>query len=90
MIPPLVIERPQVRLTKAQPLAILSDCKRAALKAGVSLQFWVEFRATFDACLSPDCEPEEMEKALLVVEERFDVTKAEGFSLEVPTKAKDE
>ena len=78
---PLVIERPALRLWKGEPITILSDAKKAALKAGVSLAWWVEFSTTARACLTADCAPEEMAKFLDVVRERFDCTEAPGFTL---------
>ena len=90
MTPPLVIERPKLRLWKGEPITILGDAKRAALKAGVSLAWWCDFSETARACLTADCEPEELALFLTVVRERFDCTEAPGFSLAVPTKAKDE
>ena len=90
MTPPLVIERPKLRLWKGEPITILGDAKKAAIKAGVSLLWWEEFSKTAWACLTADCEPEELEAFLRVVEERFEVTKSEGFTLHLPTKAKDE
>ena len=82
----LVIERPKLRLWKGEPITILGDAKKAALKAGVSLAWWVEFSTTARACLTADCAPEEMAKFLDVVRERFDTTEAPGFTLAVPTR----
>ena len=86
MTTPLVIERPALRLWSGKPVVILGDAKKAALKAGVSLAWWVEFSTTFRACLTPDCLPEEMAKSLEVVKERFVVTMADGFTLDLPKK----
>ena len=66
--------RPPLRLTSIEPIKVLAQCKAAALKADVSLAWWVEFSATARACLTPDCEAVELEKFLDVVRERFDVT----------------
>lgn len=68
------IPRPSVRITSMEPLKVLQQCKKAALAADVSLAFWVEFTATAWACLTPDCEPEEIAKFMDVVRERFHVT----------------
>ncbi len=67
--------RPPVRLTSEEPIKVLAQCKAAALKADVSLAWWVEFSSTARACLTADCEPEEMAKFLDVVAERFHVIK---------------
>jgi hypothetical protein len=65
--------KPRVRLTTTEPIKVLADCKRAALKANWLLSEWVEFSATCRACLTADCEPEEMALFMSVVRERFDV-----------------
>lgn len=66
--------RPQLRITSMEPIKVLADAKRAALKADVSLRWWQEFSLTARACLTPECEPEELEKFMDVVRERFDVS----------------
>ena len=66
--------RPPLRLTSTEPIAVLAAAKRAALKADVSLAWWVEFSSTARSCLTADCEPEELSKFIDVVSERFDVT----------------
>lgn len=80
------VVRPPVTLRQGNPIAILISCKFAALKADVSLLWWEEFSKTARACLTPDCEPEEMSKFIEVVRERFTVTEAPGFRLELPTQ----
>lgn len=66
--------RPTVRLRNPSlVLEVLGDCKRAALKADVSLKWWHEFRSTAAACLGPDATDEEHAKFLVVVKERFEV-----------------
>lgn len=68
--------RPPVRLTSAEPVKVLADCKKAALKADVSFRWWQEFSDTARACLTPDCEPEELVLFMAVVKERFEVTES--------------
>ncbi len=68
------VVRPSVRLSTMEPLKVLSACKRAASKAGVSLAWWEEFSATAWACLTPDCAPEELSLFMSVVNERFEVS----------------
>ena len=68
--------KPPVTLRTLEPLHVMGDCRRAALKADVSLAWWTEFSQTARACLSPDCEPEELEKFMCVVRERFEVTES--------------
>lgn len=74
-------DRPPLRLWKGEPVVILGDAKKAALKADWSLARWTEFSRTAWACLTPDAAPEEMALFLAVVRERFDVTEAPGFTL---------
>ena len=76
--------KPALRLRKGDPLSIRSAARAAAKAAHWELAQWDEFAATFDACFSPDALPEEMALALAVVEERFEVTKVEGFTLAAP------
>ncbi len=52
---------------------MLKRCKLAALKVDWSLREWTEFSTTARACLTADCEPEEMALFMEVVRERFDV-----------------
>ena len=73
------VVRPPLRLWKNEPLTILGDAKKAALKADVSLRWWDEFRSTADACLRPECAPEEMEKFLDVVRSFFECVEAPSF-----------
>ncbi len=73
------VVRPPLRLWKNEPLTILGDAKKAALKADVSLRWWGEFRASVDACLTPDAEPEEMAKFLEVVRSYFECTEHPSF-----------
>lgn len=81
---------PPVTLRNGSPVEILGACKRAALKADWLLSQWVEFSTTARACLTADCEPEEMSKFLDVVRERFAVTLVDGFRLDVPTRQHEE
>lgn len=74
-------DRPALRLTRAEPIAILARAKEAALGADWLLSRWEEFSKTARACLTPDCLPEEMGCFMAVVRERFDVTTPAGFEL---------
>lgn len=77
---PLPDARPPVTLDNGNPGAVLSACKKAALKANWGLRAWVEFSETARACLSPDALPEEMALFLRVVEQRFAVTRGPRFN----------
>jgi hypothetical protein len=71
------VVRPPVRIPlsiREKPVAVLSECKKAAIRARVELGWWVEFRTTAMACLSADCLPEEAALFMRVVEERFSVS----------------
>ena len=63
-----------VTLRSANPLAVLSACKRAALKADWKLAEWVEFSASVRACFTEAALPEEEALMLAVVRSHFDVT----------------
>ena len=77
---PLPDARPPVTLDNGNPAAVLSACKRAALKANWGLRAWVEFSETARACLSPDALPEEFALFMRVVEQRFAVTRGPRFA----------
>lgn len=64
---------PTVTLRSLEPLHVLSDCKKAAIRDGWLLERWEEFIATARACLTPDAAPEELAKFMDVVRERFNV-----------------
>lgn len=70
---------PPVYLASGNPQRILSDCRKAAIKAGWMLSTWDEFASTARACLTPDATVEEHATFLRVVEERFAVTRGKGF-----------
>lgn len=53
---------------------VIGKAKEAALRADWSLRRWDEFRHTARACLTPKAAPEEEDKFMLVVRERFEVT----------------
>lgn len=53
---------------------VLAKAKEVALKADWSLRQWDEFSETARACFTEAAEPEEREKFLDVVRERFEVT----------------
>lgn len=84
---PLPDARPPVTLDNGNPAAVLSACKRAAMKANWSLRAWVEFSETARACLTPDALPEEMVLFLDVVEQRFEVTRGARFDPDVSSWA---
>ena len=65
--------KPPVRLPTTEPVDVLKRCKLAALKVDWSLREWTEFSTTARACLTADCEPEEMALFMEVVRQRFDV-----------------
>lgn len=71
---------PVVRLTNGHPPYVLAACSRVAERADWSLRRWREFRASAQACLTPDALPEEHAKFLAVVRSYFTVELAPGFT----------
>lgn len=70
---------PPLTLRSGNPIHILSDAKRAAIKADWPLKKWVEVSTSFRSCFSPDAVAGEAEKALEVLGSHFTVTLAPGF-----------
>ena len=70
---------PPLTLRSGNPIHILSDAKRAAIKADWPLRKWVEVSTSFRSCFSPDAVAGEAEKALEVLGSHFTVTLAPGF-----------
>ena len=83
--PPPPVAAPPVYIASGNPQRILSDCRKAAVKAGWLLSTWDEFATTARACLTPDATVEEHATFLRVVEERFAVTRGKGFDADPAT-----
>lgn len=76
---------PPVYLSNGNPLKVLAECRKVALKADWSLAKWSEFSTSFRSCFSADATPEENEKGLDVVRSHFTVTLGDSFSAD-PTQ----
>lgn len=76
---------PRVHLRDGNPLSVLSACKRAAMRAGWSLEQWVEFSASVRACFSDEALPEEVDLMWSVVRSHFAVTTPETTKPEEQT-----
>lgn len=71
---------PKLVIRDTHPLAVLSACKRAAIRERWLLEEWVTFSADVRACLTPEAKPEEEEEMWRVVREKFDVMDKGGQS----------